>query len=59
MEGGQFDDPELIFCPHCMSWIFTHSSRMLGFVNVRVTLLDELYAAVTFVKPEHAKNCPR
>jgi hypothetical protein len=47
---GGLRNPELrhFFCPQCMSWMFT---RFLPeFVNVRVTMLDDVSGFVPFVE---------
>lgn len=39
--GGLHGRTRHHFCPHCMSWMFTHPEGVEGFVNVRTTLLDD------------------
>jgi hypothetical protein len=34
-------DAHHMFCPHCMSWMFTRIEGLDAFVNVRATLLDD------------------
>ena len=47
---GGLRNPELrhYFCPQCMSWMFTRF--IPGFVNVRVTMLDETAWFVPFIE---------
>jgi len=39
--GGLHGDAHHHFCPHCMSWIYTSSEAMEGFVNLRPTMLED------------------
>ncbi len=38
--GGLHGQARHMFCPHCMSWMFTRIDGMDWFVNVRPTLLE-------------------
>jgi len=39
--GGLRAEPKHYHCPDCKSWMFTKPSSMPGFVNLRVTMLDD------------------
>lgn len=45
--GGLHGATRHYFCPHCMSWMFTRPEGMDEFVNLRVTMLDD----VSWFKP--------
>jgi hypothetical protein len=38
--GGLHGATRHLFCPHCMSWLFTRPEGLEEFVNVRATMLD-------------------
>ena len=39
--GGLHGETRHHFCPHCLSWMFTHPAGDLGFVNLRAPVLDD------------------
>jgi len=39
--GGLHGDVRHMFCPHCMSWIFTRIPQADWLLNVRATMLDD------------------
>lgn len=39
--GGLHGDAHHLFCPWCMSWVFTRMAGLDEFVNVRATLLND------------------
>lgn len=39
--GGIHAATRHMFCPHCMTWMFTHPEGIDAIVNVRATLLDD------------------
>ena len=39
--GGLHGATRHLFCPHCMSWLFTRPAGMDWFVNLRPTMLDD------------------
>jgi hypothetical protein len=39
--GGLHGASRHMFCPHCMSWMFTRPEGLDWFVNLRPTMLDE------------------
>ena len=40
--GGLHGPTRHLFCPWCMSWVFTRPEGADGLVNVRATLLDDV-----------------
>ncbi|WP_142662650.1 GFA family protein [Paracoccus laeviglucosivorans] len=42
VQGGLRDPVQQhMFCPHCLSWVFTRIAGMDDFVNLRATMLDD------------------
>ncbi len=39
-----------MFCPNCLSWMFTLSESMNEFVNVRATMLSNAFAFRPFIE---------
>ena len=39
-----------MFCPRCMSWLFTRMDGMEGFSNLRATMLDDGRGFVPFIE---------
>jgi hypothetical protein len=39
VSGGLHGPNQQLFCPHCLSWMFTRPQGMDWFVNVRATML--------------------
>jgi hypothetical protein len=56
--GGLHGASRHLFCPHCMSWMFTRPEGMDAFVNVRATLLDDTGWAVPFVETYTCEKLP-
>lgn len=48
--GGLRGATEHLFCPSCMSWLFTRPEGLKGFINVRSSLLDDANAHAPFVE---------
>ena len=48
--GGMHGATRHYFCPHCMSWIYTQPAGMQGFVNVRLTMLDQPDGSPPFIE---------
>lgn len=46
-----------MFCPECLSWIYTDFPEM-GFVSVRASLLDDASWFVPFVETQTAEKLP-
>ena len=40
--GGLHGPSRHLFCPHCLSWLFTRPEGLDDFVNVRMSLFDEV-----------------
>lgn len=47
-----------MFCPHCMSWIFTRITGIDDFVNVRPTLCDDTSWCAPFIDTMTAEKLP-
>lgn len=48
--GGLYGATQHYFCPHCMSWIYTHPEGLDELVNVRATMLDDCSWFVPFTE---------
>ena len=48
--GGLHGAARHMFCPHCMSWLFTRPENAEAFVAVRATMLDNRRAFVPFIE---------
>jgi hypothetical protein len=40
--GGLHGEHQHLFCPYCMSWVFTRPHGVDQFVNVRPTMFDDV-----------------
>lgn len=56
--GGLHGKTRHYFCPHCMSWIFTHLEGIDGLVNVRATLLENAHDFRPFVETYTSEKLP-
>ena len=57
--GGLREGPiHHVFCPHCMSWVFTRVEGMDGFVNLRATMLDDARWFSPFIETWTAEKLP-
>jgi hypothetical protein len=48
--GGLHGATRHYFCPHCMSWMFTRPEGMDDFINLRVTMLDDVSWFTPFIE---------
>jgi hypothetical protein len=48
--GGLHGPTRHLFCPRCMSWMFTHPEGMDEFVNLRPSILDDHSWFVPFIE---------
>lgn len=48
--GGLHGATRHYFCAHCMSWLFTRPEGMDGFINVRVTMMDDVQSFSPFIE---------
>lgn len=48
--GGLHGETRHLFCPHCMSWMFTRPHGADHVVNVRATLLDDATGFTPFME---------
>ena len=56
--GGLHGAARQMFCPHCMSWLFTGPEGVDAFVNVRATMLDDARAFVPFIETYTSEMLP-
>jgi hypothetical protein len=56
--GGLHGATHHLFCPHCMSWMFTRPEGMDWFVNVRTTLLDHPGGLPPFIETFTSEKLP-
>jgi hypothetical protein len=56
--GGLHGATKHMFCPHCMSWMFTRPEGMDWFVNVRTTMLDDPEDFAPFVETWTSEKLP-
>jgi hypothetical protein len=56
--GGLHGATRHLFCPHCMSWLFTRPEGLDAFVNVRATLLDDARSFTPFVETWTRERLP-
>ena len=56
--GGLHGAPQHFFCPHCMSWLFTHSAAMNQIVIVRSTMLDDARSYAPFIETYTSEKLP-
>ncbi|KTR06777.1 aldehyde-activating protein [Aureimonas ureilytica] len=47
-----------VFCPDCMSWLFTRWEGMDGLVNIRPTMLDETTWFAPFIETYTSEKLP-
>jgi hypothetical protein len=57
---GGLHGPDLhhMFCPHCMTWVYTTFATLGDFVNVRPTMFDDLSWYVPFIETVAADKLP-
>ena len=48
--GGLHGPTRHLFCPHCLSWLFTRPEGAEWLVNVRATMFDEAAAFTPFME---------
>jgi hypothetical protein len=58
VRGGMKTGPDHRFCPECMSWMFTVSKQIEGFVNVRSTMFDDALAHRPYVEMYRGEALP-
>ena len=56
--GGLHGASRHMFCPHCMSWMFTRPEGLDWFVNVRPTMLDDPKWFAPFVETWTSEKLP-
>ncbi|MDQ0316802.1 GFA family protein [Amorphus orientalis] len=58
VRGGLKEGPlRHMFCPHCLSWIYTDLTEM-GFMNMRAPMLDDPSWVLPFVETQTAERLP-
>ena len=58
MRGGLKTGPEHMFCPNCMSWLYTVPEGMDAFINVRSTMFDNAAEHRPFVETYRSEGVP-
>jgi hypothetical protein len=56
--GGLHGATGHLFCPHCMTWMFTRPEGGAPFVNVRATLFDDPAGYAPFMETMTAEKLP-
>lgn len=56
--GGLQGATRHYFCPHCMSWLFTHPEGMDEFINIRSTLMDDAQSFSPFIETYTDEKLP-
>lgn len=56
--GGLHGASKHMFCPHCMSWMFTRPEGMDWFVNIRPTMLDDVSWFTPFIETWTREKLP-
>lgn len=56
--GGLHGPDKHMFCPHCMSWMFTRPNGLDWFVNVRMTMLDDTSGLEPFIETFTSEKLP-
>lgn len=56
--GGLHGATRHLFCPHCMSWLFTQPEGVSGFINVRATLFDDTRWFAPFIETMTCEKLP-
>jgi hypothetical protein len=56
--GGLKGNPRHVFCPDCMSWLFTRVDGMDEFVNIRTTMLDDPGGLEPFIETWTSEKLP-
>lgn len=51
-------DADHMFCPHCMTWMFTRATGLDWFVNLRPTMLDDPSWFVPFIETYTREKLP-
>ncbi|WP_230533678.1 GFA family protein [Microvirga roseola] len=56
--GGLHGTTRHLFCPHCMSWLFTRPEGLDDFVNVRATMLEDAGSFTPFMETYTCEALP-
>ena len=56
--GALHGEHRHLFCPHCLSWMFTRPAGMDAFVLVRATMLDDAAGYRPFIETCTAEKLP-
>ena len=56
VRGGVGTGPSHMFCPTCMSWLFTMPEGLEGFVNVRSTMFEDATEHRPFIETYRAEG---
>jgi hypothetical protein len=56
--GGLRGELQHLFCPSCLSWLFTRPPGLEAFVNVRATMLEDAAAFTPFVETWTCEKLP-
>lgn len=56
--GGLHGASQHMFCPRCMSWVFTRPEGMDWFVNIRPTMLDDVSWFTPFIETWTSEKLP-
>ena len=56
--GGLHGASKHMFCPHCMTWMFTRPEGMDWFVNLRPTMLGEPARLAPFIETWTSEKLP-
>jgi hypothetical protein len=58
VQGGLRGGTRHMFCPSCLTWMYTHPEGMDAFVNVRPTMLDDPSWFVPFIETYTCEGLP-
>ena len=56
--GGLHGATRHLFCPHCMSWLFTRPEGLDEFVNVRATMFDDASDFTPYIETYTSEALP-
>jgi hypothetical protein len=56
--GGLRGATRHLFCPHCLSWMFTRPEGLDAFVNVRTPMFDDMTGLDPFIETMTAEKLP-
>ena len=56
--GGLHGAQRHLFCPHCMSWLFSRPEGLDQFVVVRATMFDDVESEPPFIETYTSEKLP-